>query len=143
MISGSVRHLLTPGHGREDMYAAGNWLEQHVPVDEEILVTSSEMHHLALFHWPDRRFRLYPDRRIVADQNNSAEIAGNIPFSPGGRTIFIFARSWLSDPSGVLQEELGKRYAMCIGNEIRGIRILCLEKSAIGDDSSAPFPASH
>jgi len=128
MVSGSVRHLATPGHGREDMYAAGNWLEQHVPVDEEILVTSNEMHHLAMFHWPERRFRLYPDRRIVANQENSAEIAANVPFSPSDRSIFIFARTWLSDPNGLLQDELAKRYAMCPGAETRGIRILCLEK---------------
>ena len=128
MISGSLRHLSTPGHGREDMYAAGNWLEQHVPVDEEILVTSNEMHHLAMFHWPERRFRLYPDRRIVANQENSAEIAANVPFSPSDRSIFIFARTWLSDPNGLLQDELAKRYAMCPGAETRGIRILCLEK---------------
>jgi uncharacterized membrane protein len=128
MVSGSVRHLATPGHGREDIYAAGEWLEKHAPVDEEILVTSSEMHQLATFHWPDRRFRLYPDRRIIANQENSAEIAEKNPFSPSGRSIFIFARTWLSDPDGVLQDELAKRYAMCPGTETRGIRILCLEK---------------
>jgi uncharacterized membrane protein len=130
MISGSLRHLSTPGHGREDIYAAGNWLEQHVPVEEEILVTSNEMHHLAMFHWPDRRFLLYPDRKIVANHENSAEIAENVPFSPAGRSIFIFARTWLSDPNGFLQDELAKRYAMCPGAETRGIRILCLQKPA-------------
>lgn len=130
MASGSVRHLVTPGHGREDIYAAGNWLEQHVPVDEEIIVTSNEMHLLAMLHWPDRRFRLYPDRRIVANQENSAEIAGNVPFSTSDRSIYIFGRTWLSDPDGLLKNELEKRYAMCPGAEIRGIRILCLEKPA-------------
>jgi uncharacterized membrane protein len=130
MISGSVRHLLTPGHGRADIYAAGKWLEQHVPVDEDILVTSNEMQDLAMFHWPDRRFRLYPDRKIVANQENSAEITENLPFSSGGRSIFIFGRSWLSDPNGFLREELEKRYTMCPGAETRGIRILCLEEPA-------------
>lgn len=131
MISGSVRHLLTPGHGREDIYAARNWLEENVPVEEEVLVTSNEMHHLAMFHWPDRQFRLYPDRKIVVNHENSVEIAKNIPFSPvTGRSIFIFGRTWLSDPNGALQDELAKRYAMCPGTETRGIRILCLEKLA-------------
>ncbi|MEN8131741.1 MAG: glycosyltransferase family 39 protein, partial [Pseudomonadota bacterium] len=131
MLSGSVRHLSTPGHGREDIYAAGNWLEQHVPVDEEILVTSSEMYHLAIFHWPDRRFRLYPDRKIVVNHQNSAQIAENSPFPPSaGRSIFIFGRAWLSDPNGLLRDEFAKRYAICPGTETRGIRILCLEKPA-------------
>ena len=128
MVTGSVRHLITPGHGREDIYAAENWLERHVAVDEEILVTSSEMHLFAMLHWPDRRFRLYPSRRIVANHENAAEIAENVPFSTSDRLIFIFGRAWLSDPDGLLKDELAKRYAMCPGAEFRGIHILCLEK---------------
>ena len=128
MLAGSGRHLVTPGHGREDIYAAEQWLEQHVPTDEEISVTSDEMYTLSKFHWPRRRFRLYPDRKTVVNRENVAEVADNIPVFPSGRSIFIFGRTWLSDPDGLLQDELAKRYSMCSGAELSGIRILCLEK---------------
>ncbi len=130
LVSGSLRHLSTPGHGRADIYAAGNWLEQQVAVDEEILVTSVEMHILAAFHWPHRHFRLYPDRKIVANHENSAELAENIPSSSSQHTIFIFGRSWLSDPDGLLQDALRDRYTTCPGADFRGIRILCLVRAA-------------
>ena len=98
MIAGSARHHLTPGHGREDIYAAGFWLDKYVPVDEEILVTSDEMYHLARFHWPDRRFYLYPARKIVANRENAAEIINALPFPQANRVVYIFGRTWLSDP---------------------------------------------
>jgi hypothetical protein len=128
MVAGSARHLMTPGHGRVDIYAAANWLDEQVPVDEEILVTSREMHHLASFHWPDRRFRLYPVQNIVASRENAAEIAAELPFTRTNRAVYLFGRAWLSDPDGALQNELKNRYPTCPGTETRGIRILCLER---------------
>jgi 4-amino-4-deoxy-L-arabinose transferase-like glycosyltransferase len=130
MTSGSVRHLLSPGHGRADIYAADSWLDVHVPIDEEILVTSEEMYHLASFHWPNRRLRLYPARKVVANRENAAEIAKEVPFTQGNRLIYIFGRAWLSDPDGALQDALLGRYTTCPETKVRGIRILCLESDA-------------
>lgn len=129
MTAGSVRHLLSPGHGREDIHAAGSWLDAHVPVDETILVTSEEMYHLASFHWPDRRLILYPVRKTVASRDNATEIAKEVPFLHGNRLIYIFGRAWLSDPDGALQDALLGRYTTCPGTKVRGIRILCLERA--------------
>ena len=130
MTAGSARHLLAPGHGRADIYAAGSWLDAYVPIDDTILVTSEEMYHLASFHWPDRRLVLYPARKTVANRDNATEIAREVPFTEGNRLIYIFGRAWLSDPDGALQDALLARYAACPGTKVRGIRIMCLEHAS-------------
>jgi hypothetical protein len=126
MATGTVRHLVTPGHGRENLGAAGQWLDTHVPPDETVLVTSFEMHLLASIRWPGRRFVLYPDRNTIATRQNAGALAGSLPRTAAGRTIYMFGRSWISDPRGALRDELARDYKQCPGLDTRGIRILCL-----------------
>lgn len=126
MATGTVRHLITPGHGREDIRAAGKWLDAHVPTDEPVVVTSFEMQLLAAIRWPDRKFVLYPDRNTIATRKNAAALASALPRTAPGRTVYLFGRSWLSDPGNALRDDLVKDYKQCPGLEARGIRILCL-----------------
>src|SRR5262249_14503210 len=46
LVAGTIMHLSEPGHGREDVIGAQAWLETHVPRDQPLLVTSSEMAYL-------------------------------------------------------------------------------------------------
>ncbi|HSQ00679.1 MAG TPA: glycosyltransferase family 39 protein [Candidatus Dormibacteraeota bacterium] len=129
MVLATALHLTDPGHGREDVRAAGRWLDEHVPADEEVLVTSFEMEILARYHWPQHRFRLYPDTGSqTANEANSDALAGGLPFSQQGRAVYVFGRAWLSDPSGALRRSLVRQYARCEGTQARGIEVLCLEK---------------
>ena len=124
MMLATGLHLRDTGHGREDVRAAGQWLDANVPADEEILVTSGEMEHLARFHWPSRRFRRYPaDVAPVRSDQISATVE-RLPF-PGERAIFMVGRAWLTDPTGTLQTALTERYTNCPGTEVPGIRIFC------------------
>jgi mannosyltransferase len=125
MLVATALHLRDTGHGREDVLAAGKWLDAHVPNDEEILVTSGEMEHLASFHWPKRRFRLYPPERSAIPAARVASLAEHLPFPGEGRAIFLVGRAWLTDPDGRLQTALAERYPPCPGTEVYGIRILC------------------
>jgi 4-amino-4-deoxy-L-arabinose transferase-like glycosyltransferase len=126
MIGASALHLAQPGHGREDVYAVGRWLQANVPAEEEILVTSEEMLMLAQFHWPQRHFKLYPARRTVAGAGNADQLAANVPFANPNRAIYMFGREWLSDPDGALRAALRAHYAACPGMDARGIQIFCL-----------------
>jgi uncharacterized membrane protein len=123
-------HLRDPGHGREDVAAAGRWLNANVPVSQEVLVTSGEMAHLAWFHWPQRRFRQFPPERVVVTAENVQRWvdAIDVPKAPG-RLVFLFGRDWISDPEGLLRQRLKERYRECPGSEVRGIYILCLSAS--------------
>jgi 4-amino-4-deoxy-L-arabinose transferase-like glycosyltransferase len=125
MLYATALHLADPAHGREDVLAAGAWLDANVPPDEEILITSTEMEHLARFHWPQRRFRLFPSARGVIKPSDVSSVAESLPFTTPDRSIFIVGRAWLSDPDGRLQKELADRYPSCPGTDVRGIRILC------------------
>lgn len=126
MLGATGLHLKNTGHGREDIYAAGEWLDANVPVDEEILVTSGEMEHLARFHWPSRRFRLFPNEETPVPSDAIASTVENLPF-PGDRAIFMVGRAWLTDPTGALQTALVERYPACPGTEVPGIRIFCFQ----------------
>ncbi len=120
-------HLAEPGHGREDTRSAGAWLDAHVPRDEEILVTSSEMALLAEYQWPERRLRLYPSAGVVATPENAAALAAALPMPGPGRAIYVVGRAWLSDPTGALVRALRARYRACPGVQVRGIEVLCFE----------------
>lgn len=126
MVLGTMLHLHNTAHGREDVTAAGRWLDANVPEDEEILITSGEMEVLARFHWPNRRFRLYPTRDGEIPSAAVGELADALPFPSRERAIFIFGRAWLTDPTGEFQTALSMRYPACGGTEVPGIRILCL-----------------
>lgn len=127
MTIAMMLHLHNTSHGREDVAAAGQWLDANVPPGEEILVTSGEMAVLARFHWPNRRFRLYPDRGDTPIPSDTVgDIADALPFPGRDRAIFIFGRAWLTDPTGAFQTRLSQRYPGCGGTEVSGIRILCL-----------------
>lgn len=93
---------------------------------EEILVTSNELAYLAAFHWPTRRFRVYPDRRTVMGAENVGMVAAGLPFTNGDRVIYLIGRAWASDPAGALPPVLLERYPSCPGAEVRGIQMLCL-----------------
>jgi hypothetical protein len=126
MAGTMVFERLHPGYNREDVYAAGAWLDDNVPVEEEILVTSEEMMALASYHWPQRRLRLYPeDDRMTAVQGADA-VARAIPFEGHDRRIYVFGRSWVSDRKQALEGRIRDCYRMCPGAEVRGIRIYCL-----------------
>jgi mannosyltransferase len=132
LAGSSAAHLAAPGHGREDVYAAGRWLDAHVARDEEILVTSEEMLDLAQFHWPGRRLRLYPERGVRVEPDNAERIADALP-GAGPRAIWVVGRAWLSDPDGLLERALDARHAPCAGAAVRGVRILCFETGRAGE----------
>jgi hypothetical protein len=126
MLVGSGRHLVDPGYPREDIGGATGWLDVNVPADEEILVSSDEMAYLARFHWPARRLSVYPKPGVIVTNDNVDAVASQLPFPGPDRAILILGRTWLSDPTGVLQHDLPERYRLCAGTQLRGIRILCL-----------------
>jgi hypothetical protein len=128
LLLSDAMELAHPGQKREDIAAAGAWLDRNVPLDEEILVTSNEMASLAFYHWPQRHFKLYPGRDLSITARNAAAVAEAVPFTSEYRVIYIFGRSWLSDPEGALEHEVVERYASCGGTEVRGIRIYCLRR---------------
>lgn len=142
LLAGTARHLLDPGRNREDVAAAGKWLDSHVPADEEIVITSQEMASLARFHWPNRRFQLYPAPGVVAGRQNASELANAFPFPAGDRAIYVIGREWLSDPLGALSGDLSARHPSCGGADLRGIRILCLERRDTGS-AGAIVSAAH
>lgn len=125
MVYATALHLHDPAHGREDVAAAGRWLDANVPMNEEILITSIEMEHLARFHWPNRRFRLFPSEHGPLEPAEIPAVAAAMPFASPDRAIFMVGRAWISDPAGAFQDELAKRYPACPGADVRGIRILC------------------
>ena len=129
----SYLHLKDPGHGREDVLAAGAWLDRNVPIDEAILITSEELAILARFHWPQRRFVLYPEKRTIVGSNNVDAVAAALPLANQQRVIFMIGREWLSDPEGLLVTTLRKRHRDCEGAKLRGIRIVCLNPTAPQD----------
>ena len=135
MGSATYLHLEDTAHGREDLRAAGAWLDANVPADEEILVTSDEMEVLARFTWPNRKFRRYPEQRGLVDRAHLPETVAAFPFRNRPRAFFLVGRAWLTDPDGELQAALVRAYESCPGIDVRGIRILCLRPR-----SSAPSP---
>jgi|GEM_PF-1533801 len=128
LTTASMLHLNNPSHGREDINAIGEWLDRNVPKEEEILITSSEMAALADFHWPDRRFITYPARKIVVNNANAGRIASELPINHGQRTIYIFGRTWVSDPDNALRNALKARYRECNGTAAQGVTVLCFIK---------------
>ncbi len=130
MAYATFLHLRDTGHGREDVTAAGQWLDAHVPPDEEILVTSIEMEAFARFTWPHRRFRLYPTDKGVIRPERIQALVEQFPFQNRPRAIFLVGRAWVTDPDGKLQSALAHRYAACPGVEVQGIRIHCFQPQA-------------
>jgi hypothetical protein len=137
---GTVIELGQPGIKREDVFAAGAWLDQNVPPEEEILVTSDEMATIAAYHWPERNVRLYPASRVKVTAENLAAVTKSLPVPDVGRRIYVFGRSWVSDPTHAL-ENFVTRFASCGRAQVRGIRIYCLQAPSfdpslhVGDDS--------
>lgn len=138
MLWATILHLRDTGHGREDIRSAGRWLDANVPPDEEILVTSIEMDHLARFHWPSRRFQLYPADHRPVKSDQIAQLAAALPFAGRDHTIFMIGRAWLSDPEGLLQHALTARYPPCPGIEVPGIRILCFRPRPVPAVANTP-----
>lgn len=132
MCLATARHLAAPGHGREDVDAAGEWLEANVPPGEEIVVTSEEMATLARFHWPQRSVRPWPPYGVVADRVDAARLADGLPFPGGSRAIVVLGREWTSDPRGELAAALVARWPGCGEARFAGIRILCLRRTPDG-----------
>lgn len=132
MLYASFLHLRDTAHGREDIRGAGHWLDANVPENEEILITSTEMETLARFHWPNRRFRLFPSERGTVTPAEIPEAVADMPFEDR-RAIFLVGRAWLSDPDGKLQTALADRYRSCSSVDVPGIRIHCYE----ADDAAA------
>jgi uncharacterized membrane protein len=130
MILGSLLHLHEPGHGREDMHAATRWLDDNVPQDEEILVSSHEMGILAHFYWPQRKITLYPGKKVVATRDSALQLAADLPLRDHPRVIYVFGREWLSDPDGALRAALRAKYESCQGARLRGIEIFCLKQGS-------------
>ncbi len=126
---GTALHLAEPGHGREDVVAAGAWLDAHVAPEQPLLVTSSEMAYLARFHWAGRPIVDYPAPPAVVSATSADEVAERLPWRDG-RAIYVFGRAWVSDPDGALEGDLRRRFASCGTFETRGIRIYCLEQAA-------------
>jgi len=129
LVAGTALHLAHPGHGREDVLGAAAWLETHVPREQPLLVTSSEMAYLARYHWADRRIVEYPAPRAVVTATSADDVAQRLPWWDG-RAVYVFGRAWVSDPEGALENDLRRRFASCGRFETRGIRIYCLEQTA-------------
>jgi hypothetical protein len=130
-------HLRDTAHGREDLRAAGQWLDANVPPDEEILVTSAEMEVLARFTWPDRRFRRYPESRSLVDPAQVPQLVAGFPIADRSRAIFLVGRAWITDRDGVLQSALADAYPACPGTDVRGIRIHCFQPPAAATVTAA------
>ena len=127
MTWGTLHALAHPGEKREDIIGAGRWLEHHVALDEPVFVTSGEMASIARYHWPERDIRLYPDRGVRTTQADAPGLTSAIPFPPDAdRVIYLFGRSWVSDPQGALEQEVARSYRSCGTARLRGIRIYCL-----------------
>jgi len=118
--------LSEPGQKREDVLAAGAWLERNVAANQELVVTSDEMASLAYFHWPQRKIHIHPPPHVVADAKTAEQLAANLPFNGNARTIYVFGRSWLSDPDNALEQAVINKYTSCGSTAVRGIRIYCL-----------------
>ncbi len=126
----SVAHLMDPGHGREDIFAATKWLNQNVGIEEDIYFASKEFSLLSNYHWPHRRFIAYHAGNNGVKPNNVQDITQNFPFGTKRRAILVLSRDWISDPNDLLVPALRKRYGDCGGTNLRGIRILCLSKNS-------------
>jgi mannosyltransferase len=129
LVAGTALHLTDPGHGREDVAGAAAWLDTHVPREQPLLVTSSEMAYLARYHWADRQIVEYPSPHAVVTATSADDVARRVPWRDG-RAVYVFGRAWVSDPEGALEEDLQRRFASCGRFETRGIRIYCLEETA-------------
>jgi uncharacterized membrane protein len=129
LAAGTALHLAEPGHGREDIGAASAWLDAHVPAEQPLLVTSREMAYLARYHWARHPIVDYPRPPAVIDQGSADAFAEHLPWH-GNRAIYVFGRSWISDPEGALERDVQQRFASCGGFEGRGIRIYCLDHSS-------------
>jgi 4-amino-4-deoxy-L-arabinose transferase-like glycosyltransferase len=128
LATGTALHLSQPGHGREDVAGAGEWLDAHVAHDQPLLVTSSEMAYLARFHWANRQIVDYPTPPAVVSAASADDVARRLPWRDG-RAVYVFGRAWVSDPDGALEGDLQRRFASCGSYETRGIRIYCLEQA--------------
>lgn len=127
MALGTALHLAQPGHGREDVAAAGAWLDRHVPVDHEVLISSFEMEIVARHHWPRRLLRAYPEPGVQADAGNAGSLAAALPLD-GDRAYVVLGRAWLTDPDGALRAALRSQYASCGEAAVRGIEMFCLQR---------------
>lgn len=127
LAAGTGLHLAQPGHGREDIAAATAWLEEHVPRQQPLLVTSREMAYLARFHWADRPVVEYPAPSAVVGPESVDELAARLPWRDE-RAIYVFGRAWVSDPAGALERDVRRRWASCGELEARGVRIYCLDR---------------
>jgi uncharacterized membrane protein len=123
---GTAIGLGQPGQKREDVFAAGAWLDQNVAPEEEILMTSDEMAWLASYHWPKRNILVYPMSKVVVTPENVAAVTEGLPVDGKRRLIYVFGRSWVSDPTHALERSITARFRSCGGTEVRGIRIYCL-----------------
>jgi uncharacterized membrane protein len=128
LAGATARHLTEPGHGREDIRAAGAWLDAHVPVAQPLLVTSSEMAYLARFYWAARPIVDYPAPRTVVGAVPAGDLVQHLPWRDG-RAVYVFGRTWVSDPEGALERDVQQRFASCGEFETRGIRIYCLDRA--------------
>jgi hypothetical protein len=127
MGAGTAWHFADPGHGREDVAGAAQWLDANVAPDQPLLVTSFEMEILARHHWPGHALQLYPDFNVAVAADTAEQIAAALPFHGAPRVYYVFGRAWVSDPQGALRRALLARYNSCMGARVRGIDILCLE----------------
>jgi hypothetical protein len=128
LVIGAAVHVARPLDGREDVYAAGRWLDTHVPADAPILVTARDMATVATYHWPMRRIVVYPEPSVVVLPGNVDTVADRLPVPQGDRVFFLVGRAWDSDPDGVLPRALGARYRPCPGTAVAGIRIFCFDR---------------
>lgn len=127
LAGGTALHLAQPGHGREDITAATDWLREHVSAGQPLLVTSREMAYLARFHWADRSIVEYPPPPAVVGPESVDEVAAGLPWQPAG-AVYVFGRTWVSDPTGALERDVRRRWPSCGRFEARGIRIYCLAR---------------
>lgn len=130
LASANAMHLAEPGQKREDIPAAGSWIESHLSADTPLLVTSDEMVSLAQYHWPQRRVLPYPARNVVVDASQAPVVADALPFGGRERIGYVFGRSWLSDPQSALEQRVAACFASCGSASFRGIRVYCVMNRA-------------
>ena len=129
LVAGTALHLAEPGHGREDIAAAGAWLDAHVPAGPAAagdVARDGLSGALPLGAPADRRLSGAADRG--RRRRRPTTWRERLPWRDG-RAVYVFGRAWVSDPEGALERDVRERFASCGSSRARGIRIYCLEET--------------
>jgi hypothetical protein len=83
---------------------------------------------LARFHWAGRPIVDYPAAGTGIGAVSAADLAQRLPWWDG-RAVYVFGRTWVSDPERALERDVQQRFGSCGEFQTRGIRIYCLSRT--------------